>query len=299
MSFAGRPILFEPTSHCTATLFIFKNVIAHRRTKYQEFIIADLEGFGRSLIIDGYIQSSEADEVIYHESLVHPAMVTHPNPRRVLIIGGGEGATLREVLKHSSVERAVMVDIDGELVEAAIQHLETMHKGSFFSKKAEVIIDDGYQYVLSAPRSSFDVAIIDLTDPYSSEQVKRLYNRDFYEEVSRVLSNDGILVTQAGNAFFFPEEYTWIVDNLKRVFPIVLEYEAWIPVTGYSVDYVIGSKLHDPRDLSIEEVEHRLKNRGAFTNYYNGRIHLGFIYKSVTKPLAIMPKTHSLKTRES
>lgn len=282
--------MLEPTSHYTVTLFILKNVIVHRRTKYQEFIIADLEGFGRSLIIDGYIQSSEADEAIYHESLVHPAMVTHPNPRRALIIGGGEGATLREVLKHSSVERATMVDIDGELIEAAVHHLETMHKGSFFSKKAEVIISDGYQYVFSAPKDSFDVVIIDLTDPYSSEQVKRLYSAGFYEEVSRVLSSDGILVTQAGNAFFFPEEYTWIVDNLKAVFPIIFEYEAWIPVTGYSVSYVIGSKLHDPRDLSIEEVERRLKNRGVSTNYYNGRAHLGFIYKPVTKPSAMMPK---------
>ncbi|MEM3989916.1 MAG: polyamine aminopropyltransferase [Desulfurococcaceae archaeon] len=291
MSFAGRPTLFEPTSHYTATLFILKNVIVHRRTKYQEFIIADLEGFGRSLIIDGYIQSSEADEAIYHESLVHPAMVTHPNPKKVLIIGGGEGATLREVLKHSSVEKAVMVDIDGELVEAAIKYLETMHKGSFFSKKAEVTIGDGYQYVLSTPENSFDIAIIDLTDPYSSEQVKRLYSASFYKEVSRVLSNDGMLVTQAGNAFFFSEEYTWIVDNLKEVFPIVFEYEAWIPVTGYSVNYVIGSKLHDPRDLSIEEVERRLKNRGVSTNYYNGRVHLGFMYKPITKPSAITPKT--------
>jgi len=124
-----------------STVMVMKvsNVYVSTRTKYQEVQIVDLEGFGRALVLDGYVQSTEVDEFLYHESLVQPAMTTHPNPARVLIIGGGEGATLREVLKHGTVVEAVMVDIDGELVEYAKKYLGVMHRGSFNDPRAKVL----------------------------------------------------------------------------------------------------------------------------------------------------------------
>ena len=167
-----------------------KNVILTTKTKYQEVQIIELEEYGRALILDGYIQSAEADEYIYHETLVHPVMVTHPNPRRVLIIGGGEGATLREVLKHGCVEEAVMVDIDGELVELAKKYLDFMHQGAFSDPRAKVIISDGMKYVNECGSSVFDVVIIDLTDPYSSEIAKSLYTKEFYTDVKNILKED-------------------------------------------------------------------------------------------------------------
>jgi len=115
----GPVVLIEPLSGNTTLLIKIKAIHAVKRSKYQTIIIADTEDYGRALILDDYIQSSYNDEHYYHESLVHPAMVTHPAPRDVLILGGGEGATLREVLKHKTVQRAVMVDIDGDVLEVA------------------------------------------------------------------------------------------------------------------------------------------------------------------------------------
>ncbi len=277
-------ILIEPTNPYTASIIKIKRVIVHRKTRFQEIVFADLEFYGRSLIIDNYIQSTEADEYIYHESLVHPTMVSHPNPRRILIIGGGEGATLREVLKHNTVEEAVMVDIDGELVEFAKEYLEVMHKGSFSDPRARVVIMDGRDFIKTSSNGEYDVIIIDLTDPYSSEIAKMLYSEEFYREIHRVLAVDGLMVTQAGNSFYYYETYKWVYDNLSRVFPITMEYEVWVPSFGYTCNFIIGSKRYDPVKLGVEDVNEILKSRHVDTRYYNGRVHQVFKYMSITKP---------------
>ncbi|WFO75169.1 polyamine aminopropyltransferase [Desulfurococcaceae archaeon MEX13E-LK6-19] len=280
-------IIFEPTSKGTATILKVKKILVTTKTKYQDVVIADLEDYGRALILDNYVQSSEADEYIYHEVLVHPALVTHPNPRKVLIIGGGEGATLREVLKHNTVEEAVMVDIDGEVVEFAKKYLEYMHKGSFSNPKAKIVIMDGKEYVKKTPDKTFDVVIMDLTDPYSSEIAKELYSKEFFGEINRILSEDGIVVTQAGNAFFYWDVYKWVRDNIASNFPIVVEYEEWVPVFGYACNFIIGSKVHDPTKLSSEEVEKRLRERNVETVFYNGKAHVGIMYKPITLPIRL------------
>ncbi len=278
-------VLIEPTDPTSATLVKIKSVYVAKKTKYQHVVLADLEIYGRALIIDNYIQSTENDEHLYHESLVHPAMITHPNPEKVLIIGGGEGATLREVLKYSSVKEAVMVDIDGELVEFAKKYLEVMHKGSFYDPRAKVYIMDGKKYLKEALSKYFDIVIMDLTDPYSSEIAKDLYSEEFFREIYRVLKDDGIVVTQAGNSFFYTEVYEWVYGNIARVFPITMEYEAWVPSFGYSCNFIIGSKKYDPKSLSLEEVDERLRERRVSTKYYSGRVHMAYVYKPITKPL--------------
>jgi len=278
-------IIFEPTSKGTATILKVKNIIVTAKTKYQEVVIADLVDYGRSLILDNYVQSSEADEYIYHEALVHPAMITHPKPEKVLIIGGGEGATLREVLKHNTVKKAVMVDIDGEVVEFARRYLGFMHRNSFDDPRAEVVIMDGKKYVSNVGDNEFDVVIMDLTDPYSSEIARSLYDVEFFKQVYRILKEDGIVVTQAGNSFFFWDTYKWVRDNVKKVFPIIVEYEEWIPVFGYACNFIIGSKKYDPRNLGINDVDKRLRERGVETLFYSGRTHVGLLYKPIITPL--------------
>jgi spermidine synthase len=123
--------IIEPAGKYMRLLLRVNRVYALEKSPYQEVVLADIEGFGRSLLIDKFIQSTEKDEYIYHELLVHPAMSLHPMPERVLILGGGEGATLREVLKHNTVKEAVMVDIDPVVVEFSKKYLEHMHRGSF------------------------------------------------------------------------------------------------------------------------------------------------------------------------
>lgn len=273
--------VIQGVGNSTVMVMKVKNVYAAAKTEYQEVQIVDLEEFGRALVLDGYVQSTEADEFLYHESLVQPAMTTHPNPARVLVIGGGEGATIREVLKHSTVVEALMVDIDGELVELAKKYLEVMHKGSFSDHRVKVLIMDGLKYVEEAPQNHYDVVISDLTDPYGPEISKMLYSTEFYAKTKKLMKNDGILVTQAGNSFFFPEAYEEIVSNLKRVFKIVREYWTWIPSFGYACNYVMASDVHDPLKLTPDEVDKILRSRDVVNRYYDGRQHQAMFLNKV------------------
>jgi spermidine synthase len=263
----GPVVLIEPLSGNTTLLVRIKALHVVKRSKYQTIVIADTEDYDRALILDDYIQSSYQDEHYYHESLVHPAMVTHPAPHDVLILGGGEGATLREVLKHKTVQRAVMVDIDGDVVELSRRYLPEMHQGSFDDPRARVVIEDGFVYVENALKTGdkYDVVIMDLTDPYSSDIAKQL------------LKDDGVVVTQAGNSFFFPDAYDMVLNGVKSVFPIAVEYEVWVPSFGYAVSYILGSLRYDPSALTAEEVDKRLKERGVSTAFYSGRTHIGLV----------------------
>ena len=251
-----------------------------KKSKYQEIVVADLEDFGRSLILDGYIQSAELDEYIYHESLVHPAMVLHPNPRKVLIIGGGEGATLREVLKHRTVERVVMVDIDEDVVNVAKQYLEQMHMNAFDDPRAQVVIADGKAYIEKCGEQ-YDVIILDLTDPYSAEISKELYTEEFYRKVYDRLTDDGIAVTQAGNSFFFEDVYDFVLSNIRKVFPLVFEYNVWIPSFGYACNFILGSKKYDPYTINATEIDKRLTDREVETKFFCGTTYLSMRYTPI------------------
>lgn len=266
-------VLVQGMARSTVMLTSVKRVVLTARTKYQEVQIVEFHDFGRGLVLDGYIQSTEVDEHVYHESLVQPAMTTHPNPRKVLIVGGGEGATLREVLKHNTVEEAVMVDIDGELVEFSKKYLDFMHKGSFSDPRSRVVIEDGFEYIEEAPKHYFDVVINDLTDPYGPEVGRRLYSAEYYAKVKKTMKSDGVLVTQAGSSFFFPESYRDVVESLKSVFRVVREYWVWIPSFGYACNYLIASDVHDPLQVSAERVDETLRSRGVVNKYYDGLQH--------------------------
>lgn len=249
-------------------------LITIKRSPFQEIIVADVEDFGKALVLDGYLQSTTSDEFIYHESLVHPAMVLHPNPRRVLIIGGGEGATLREVLKHSTVEEAFMVDIDKDVVELAKEYLPEMHQGSFFDKRARVVIEDGKRFVEKEYEkgAQYDVVILDLTDPYSSGIAKDLYTKQFFDRINGILTENGVMVTQAGSKFFYTQVYDNVANSIKSVFKYVAEYQVWIPSFGYSCNFVIGSKKIDTSMLlNSEYVDNVLRSRRVSTRFINGK----------------------------
>ncbi len=276
-------ILSEPTSPNMVSLFKIKRILAQAKTPYQEVLLVDLEEFGRALVIDNLIQSTERDEFLYHEVLVHPAMVLHPNPKRVLIIGGGEGATLREVLKHNTVEKAVMVDIDEKVVEFAKQYLGFMHQGSFDDPRAEVVIMDGLKYVKESPENSFDVVILDLTDPYAGPAARPLYSEEFYRDVYRVLSDDGVMVTQAGNSFFYREAYDYVYNNVRKVFPVVAEYWNYVPSFAYTCNFVLASKKHDPYSLDPEQIDEILSKRGVRNKFLNGRVVKGLLLTGIVR----------------
>jgi spermidine synthase len=265
-------ILLQPVSEGTFLMMNLSRVIANVKTRYQNLAIVELDEYGRALVLDGFVQSTEADEYIYHELLVHPSMITHTDPKKVLIIGGGEGATLREVLKHSTVDRVVMVDIDGELISYAERELKAMHQESFRDSRAEIVVMDGKKYV-EETSNVFDVVIVDLTDPYGPEIAHELYTSQFYKRICEILTDDGLMVTQAGSSFYYEKIYDFILQNINSVFPIVREYNVWIPSFGYACNFIIGSKSHDPTSLTIEDINNRLKIRNVKTYFYSGNTH--------------------------
>jgi len=282
--------LVEPAGKYTKHLLRVKEVFAFEKTPYQEVAFVELEGFGRALIIDNFIQSTEGDEFIYHELLVHPAMTIHPNPEKVLIIGGGEGATLREVLKHSTVKRAVMVDIDREVVEFSKKYLEVMHRGSFNDPRAEVLIMDGLKYVEETSERGFDIVILDLTDPYAGPAARPLYSVEFYRKVKNIMREDSVLVTQAGSSYFYPEEYLFVRDNLRRVFKYTGEYWTWIPSFAVNVNFIIASDAYNPSDINPEEFDKRLNERGVKNLYVNGARFKGLLLAGVLYPKHFTPR---------
>lgn len=284
----SRLVYIQPVSRSTSLIMGVKEILYRGRTKYQEVEIVVFEEYGLSLVLDGLVQSTEADEAIYHEALVHPAMVTHGSPENVLIIGGGEGYTLREVLRYRSVGKAVMVDIDGELVELAKKYLAKIHRDSFKDPRARVVIMDGLEYVEKAG-DVFDVVIVDLTDPYGPEIGKKLYTEDFYRKLHRLTSDRGVVVTQAGCPFYYPEHYQEILSSMRRVYRYARGYSIWVPSFGYAVSYVTASKHRDPGSISGDEVNRILSGLGVDgLKIYSGSFHEGLMK---TPPIFPSPVT--------
>jgi spermidine synthase len=275
--------IVEPAGRHMKLLFKVSRVYALEKSPYQEVVFAEIEGFGRSLLIDKFIQSTERDEYIYHELLVHPAMCLHPRPERVLILGGGEGATLREVLKHSTVKEAVMVDIDPVVVEFSKKYLEHMHRSSFYDPRARVVIMDGKDYIKQAPRSYFDVVIMDLTDPYAGEIAKPLYSPEAFGEIRKILRDDGVVVTQAGSSYFYPDEYKWVLSSVKSSFRHVSEYWFWVPSFGLNVNFIVASNAYRLEDYA-NAIDERLRERGVSTRLVSGRLLEGLLKIGVIYP---------------
>lgn len=221
-------------------------VVHHARTQYQDVCIADTPAFGRMLVLDGIVQSSQHDEFIYHEALVQPAMFAfHAPPNggssRVLVLGGGEGATLREVLRWPTVERALMIDIDGELVGLTREHLKEWHRGSFDDARAEVLIANAVEY-LATTDERFDVVISDMTDPVEAGPSTFCFTREFFAAIQRVLTAGGVLAVQAGP--WSPIEldlHARVVRTLRAVFADAWSYPCIAPVYGRALGFVVAS----------------------------------------------------------
>jgi spermidine synthase len=236
-----------------------KRILVHRRTRFQEFMVAELAGLGMSLVIDGKVQSSLLDEHWYHEALVHPVLLAHPCPRRVLVVGGGEGATAREVLRHRCVERVVMVDIDEELVNVAKELLAEWHRGAFEDGRLELVIGDGRRFVEEHP-GEFDAVILDVVDPTEGGPAALLYTREFYEAVKRALRDrNGVVVAQATSPSLTPTVYATIARTMASVFNVVRPYITYVRSYNGLWGFVAASDGPDPARL--EDVDRLLKER--------------------------------------
>lgn len=242
-------------------------------TPYQEIKILDSDHYGKMLLLDGLIQSTELDEYRYHESLVHPAMCAHPDPKSVLIIGGGEGASAREVLKHPSVQRLVMVDIDGILVDTCKQYLAEWHGGAFFDQRFELVVQDGLDYVHSCTEE-FDVIIVDVCDGFGPDATAlEFFQKRYFTALKRILELRGVLAYQGMSAQISEnEDFARVYQGLKQVFTYTDPYSSYIPSFAAQWGFVVASDVRHMSIISNDMIDTILCNRrmNASLRYFDG-----------------------------
>ena len=232
------------------------------QTEYQHVEVMDGATFGRTLVLDGKTQSTEVDEFAYHEALVHPSMIAHPNPKSVFVAGGGEGATIREVMSHRSVEQVVMVDIDKQVVDLCREYLPNHHQGSFDDPRLELHHMDALEF-LEDTSLRFDVVIIDVPDPLEAGPAYLLFTQEFYSLLKERLRPGGLMVAQSGptGPAFYEQCFSAVANTVGSVFSDVYLSEAFVPSFGTTWGFVIGSTGPDPTSLSVEETDSRISDR--------------------------------------
>jgi spermidine synthase len=232
------------------------------QTEYQHVEVMDGATFGRTLVLDGKTQSTEVDEFAYHEGLVHPSMIAHPNPKSVFVAGGGEGATIREVMSHRSVEQVVMVDIDKQVVDLCREYLPNHHQGSFDDPRLELHHMDALEF-LEDTSLRFDVVIIDVPDPLEAGPAYLLFTQEFYSLLKERLRPGGLMVAQSGptGPAFYEQCFSAVANTVGSVFSRVYLSEAFVPSFGTTWGFVIGSTGPDPTSLSVEETDSRISDR--------------------------------------
>ena len=267
---------YDRVSRNLIQLHSIEEVLYTGQTRFQSAEIIRSGSFGKCLVLDGKIQSSEADEFIYHEALVQPSMFTHPCPETVFIAGGGEGATLREVLSHNTVKRAVMVDIDEQVVAICQKFLPNHSRGSFEDERTKLLHVDARDY-LAKSGELFDIIIIDLPDPMEEGPAYLLYTQEFYQLVRKRLTTNGIITVQAGSAALTELlNFTAVNNTLKSVFPIVCPYQADVPSFGGPWGFCLASPNLNPLLLSVSEVDSRVSARSLNgLKFYDGLTHQG------------------------
>jgi spermidine synthase len=234
---------YAPIRHC----YPVSKILYEGKSEYQEIMVIESPHFGRVLVLDGVAQCDERFEFIYHEFISHVPLFAHPKPEDILIIGGGDGGALREVLKHREVKRAVLVDIDRQVIEVSKKFFPTMAV-AFEDPRVIVLNEDGYKYVQDYEQE-FDVIIVDSTDPVGFAHV--LTTEEFFKYVFKALKEDGIYVGQTESVHYHADIVRRVQKSLRKVFPIVDLYTAVIPgYAGYWWTFSIASKKHPVREPS-------------------------------------------------
>ncbi|KAG2486161.1 hypothetical protein HYH03_015125 [Edaphochlamys debaryana] len=299
-SYAKRLWLEEDLGDDYRWSYRVSEVLFSGKSEFQEVDLVDTPTWGKVLLLDGKMQSTEADEEVYHELLVHPPLLHHACPKRVYIMGGGEGATAREVLRHRTVEAVVMVDIDKVVTDFCATHL-ARNTAAFKDPRLTLINDDARTQLEAAPDASFDVIIGDLADPLDGGPCYQLYTQEFYRNVVlKKLAPGGIFITQSGPAGFLSctEVFTAINATLRSVFPRVVPYAQHIPsfcdAWGYNMAFADGEQA----PLTPEQLDARIPERisGPALTFLDGPTFTGLtaLNKVVRAALAAEKEVYTL-----
>lgn len=241
-----------------------KRTLMRKRSQYQEVAVIESEQFDRMLMLDGVIQTTVGDEFVYHEMIAHVPLNAHPYPRRVAVIGGGDGGTIREIIKHDSVEKAVLVEIDEEVIKASRQYLPELSCG-LDDERVEVLITDGIAHIRES-KNTYDVIIIDSTDPVGP--AVGLFTEEFYGTVFDALTASGIMVAQTESPYYEPELVQRTFSRVSANFPMTRLYLAYIPSYPSGMwSFTLGSKGCDPIAIDGKELQ-MIKTR-----YYTPEVH--------------------------
>jgi len=248
-----------------------RGVLYEGRSDYQSICVLDTVPFGRALILDGVLQTTEMDEFIYHEMIAHVPLFAHGHAENLLIIGGGDGGTLREVLRHRNVGQVTLVEIDGALLKICREHLPNHHQGAFDDSRTRIVIQDGILFV-NETKEKFDVIISDSTDPVGPGTA--LFNQNFYAGCRRCLNPGGVLVTQNGVAFMQLDEVVATAQNLSNLFMDWGFFSAAIPTYVGGI-MAFGWASDNPllRSTSLQAIKDRFERSGVKTRYYHPEIH--------------------------
>lgn len=234
-------------------------VLEYRETAFQKAIIGETEFYGKLLVLDGKVQSSEVDEFLYHEPMVQPAMLQAAAvapPKNVLVLGGGEGACLREALRWTSVERIVMVDVDGEVVDMCKRHLPTYHEGAFDDPRVELVITDAWDYVRDTTEK-FDAVFSDMADPMEGGPARKLYTREYFQMIRSCMSEHGAFCMQAGPlAPPFLAYHARVHRTLAEAFPTVASLNSWICSFGLPWGFLLA--CNTPLSMAPVDVDSRI-----------------------------------------
>lgn len=248
----------------TAMTYKVKETLVRKKTKYQDLAIIDTVDFGRMLVLDGIVQTTVRDEFVYHEMITHIPLFSHPEPEKVLVIGGGDGGAIREILKHPSVQKAVLCEIDEDVITECKKYLPEI-SCALGDPKCEIFIGDGIKYV-KEHKNEFDVIIVDSTDPFSIAE--GLFGGNFYKDIYEALTEDGMFIAQTETPFFLPEVVKKVVNDAKKIYPVTKLFMAGIPTyPGGYWSFTIGSKKYDPSRVDTSGI----KLEGC--RYYTPELH--------------------------
>jgi spermidine synthase len=241
------------------------------RSRYQAVEVHDSVPFGKLFRLDGHFMTSEKDEFFYHENLVHVAALTHPHPERALIVGGGDGGSAEELLKHPSIAAVTLAEIDVAVVDIARKYLPSVHGGALDDPRLTLKIGDGFEYVRSAT-ARYDLIVLDLTDPGGPSEA--LYTPEFYRACAARLHPVGAMTLHIASPVAHPDRIRRTLANLREAFALVTPYLTSVPLYGGMWMMACASATLDPKSLSALEIDRRIAQRGlARLQYYNGDMH--------------------------
>ncbi|MED4301956.1 polyamine aminopropyltransferase [Anoxybacillus geothermalis] len=253
----------KQTEHFGITARIIRTLHTEQ-TPFQKLDMVETAEFGNMLILDGMVMTTQKDEFVYHEMVAHVPLFTHPKPENVLVVGGGDGGVIREVLKHPSVKKATLVEIDGKVIEYSKKYLPEI-AGKLDDPRVEVKVDDGFMHIAQS-ENEYDVIMVDSTEPVGP--AVNLFTKGFYAGIANALKEDGIFVAQTDNPWFKADLIRNVYRDVKEIFPITRLYTANIPTYPSGLwTFTLGSKQYDPLAVSDDRF-HDIE-----TKYYTKELH--------------------------